>query len=94
MTLAPHMTPAVLFALVTSGFGACVGAIIAARAEQKRKRSQRVLAIHVRLETEWKNARMRMYLSGPIGPAHIPGAKYSSDSTSADSMRYIAGGTK
>jgi hypothetical protein len=67
MIVVPHLSPAVLFLMVTTGFGACVGAVVAARAKNKRRRSRRVLAIHVRLETEWQNARMRMYLSGPIG---------------------------
>jgi hypothetical protein len=87
MIVVPHLSPTVLFLMVTTGFGACVGAVVAARVKSKRRRSRRVLAIHVRLETEWQNARMRMYLSGPIGPARMLVTKYSNDLPNADLVR-------
>jgi hypothetical protein len=92
MTMDPLYTPAVLFTLVVmGGFGVGIGAILASRAKIYRKRSRRALAIHLRMETAWKNARMGMYLAGPIGRSNTPGTKYSNDSTNRDFVRYIGG---
>jgi hypothetical protein len=85
------LTPTLLLSLVMGGFGVAVGVMLASRANSRRGRVRRVLAIHLRLEDEWKNARMRMYLTGPTGPSRMTGTKYSNDSTNPDLVRYIGG---
>ncbi len=90
----------VLLSLVIGGFGVAVGVVLARRANSRRSRVRRVLAIHLRLEDEWASARMRMNLAGAVrlhgpagsaGPARMPGTKYSNDSTNPDLVRYIGG---
>lgn len=100
MSVGHFLTPVVLVPLAISAVGTCLGAVLTYRAKSQRKRLQRTLAIHLRLETEWKNARNRMYLAGPIDPSHLhlPGTKYSfrrmeptKASTNRDFLRYIGG---
>lgn len=57
--------------------GVGLGALLSGRAKSLRSRSRRALAVHMRMETEWKSARMRMYLPRPVGNQHMPGTKYS-----------------
>jgi hypothetical protein len=50
------------------------------------------------MEAAWKNARMRMYLAGPIGVSQSSGTKYFippaeriNASTKQEFLRYIGG---
>jgi hypothetical protein len=67
-------TPTATVFFLTSGVA--IAGVIAARTKTHRKRMRRALAIHLRMETAWKSARMRMYLSGPIGPCYAVSTKY------------------
>jgi hypothetical protein len=68
-------TPAAMVFFLTSGVA--IAGVIAARSKTHRKRSRRALAVHLRMESAWKNARIRMYLPGPIGPSYVGSTKYS-----------------
>jgi hypothetical protein len=88
----------ILDLLIYGTIGAAVGASVSLLAKNEQKRGQRRTDIHRRMETAWRNARIRMYLAGPIGPKHMPGTKYSkvpadttNGSTNSESMRYIGG---
>jgi hypothetical protein len=69
------LTPTAVVILLTSGVA--VAGVIAARTKTHRKRMRRAVAIHLRMEAAWKSARMRMYLSGPIGPCYAVSTKYA-----------------
>lgn len=60
---------------VAAGVG--LGALLVRREDSRRNRARRALAVHMRMETEWKSARMRMHLPGPVDNQHMPGTKYS-----------------
>jgi hypothetical protein len=78
------------------GLGAIIGAAMAARAKSQRRRLRRAL-IHLRMEAAWKNARIRMYLVGPIGASRsstkysIPPEERINASTNQEFLRYIGG---
>jgi hypothetical protein len=91
-------TPIVLIYLGIGGIGGMLGILIAQRAKRQWRRERRALAVLDRMETEWKSARIRMYLVGPTGTQHMSGTKYSNRavkpinaSTNRELLRYIGG---
>lgn len=95
---APFFTGSLLASALIGALGTALGTMIAIRVGTRRKQSRRSLAFHIRMETEWKNARARMHLIVPIGSSHMTGTKYSippnerrNASTKPDFLRYIGG---
>jgi hypothetical protein len=97
MTVGTYLIEVVLNPLAVGGLGTILAAAMAARALTHQRRLRRTL-IHLRMEVAWKNARIRMYLVGPIGASHLGGTKYFippgeriNASTNQEFLRYIGG---
>ncbi len=88
MNWTPVMTISVL---ITTGLVFLALVAITRRAKIRRTRLRKNLAMYLRLEAEWKNARTRMYLAGPMGTAGPESTKYTNSSTNRDFVRYIGG---
>src|SRR5262249_9215669 len=94
----PFLTRSAALFLATGMLFGALAAVLARHAKTRRTRARRAMAVHLRLEEQWMNARVRMHLAGPIGHKHIPGTKYSkvpkestNGSTNPDLVRYIGG---
>ena len=88
MSLNPAL---IISAIVSTAVVFVVLAALTSRAKIRRNRWRKKLAIHLRLEAEWKNARTRMYLAGPMGNVRPESTKYKNSSTNRDFVRYIGG---
>jgi len=82
MTISVILTTALVFAVLVA---------ITRHAKIRRNRIRKSLAVYLRLEAEWKNARTRMYLAGPMGTVGQESTKYTNSSTNRDFVRYIGG---
>ena len=93
MNLIPALMSSALLTsvIVTTALVFVVLAALTGRAKKRRNRLQKNLAMFLRLESEWKNARTRMYLAGPMGTSKQESTKYTNSSTNRDFVRYIGG---
>jgi hypothetical protein len=76
VTVGTYLITVVLNPLAVGGLGTILAAAMAARVLTHQRRWRRSL-VHLRMEAAWNNARIRMYLTGPIGISRSNGTKYS-----------------